>query len=133
VQSHALRAARTPAPLPAPAVVATPLRDEKEALVRLGGDRDLLDELIRMFLDGIDEQINELRHADTACDMAQLTSLAHAQKGTLGAIGATAARTLAAGLEDAARADDAPQAASLLAELLAALHALQGELRAVAA
>jgi signal transduction histidine kinase/CheY-like chemotaxis protein/HPt (histidine-containing phosphotransfer) domain-containing protein len=117
-----------PSALPGPA-----LRDEASALEHLGGDRELLDELVQMFLHGLDEQLADLQRCGQANDLPRLAKLAHAQKGTTGAIGATAARSVASALETACNGGDAVAAAALLESLLLALRALQDEAGAAAA
>jgi CheY-like chemotaxis protein/HPt (histidine-containing phosphotransfer) domain-containing protein len=132
----ALTPALPPGPLAAPASPATPpvaqaaarpLRDEATALEHLGGDRELLDELVRMFMTDLGPQLEELRDCGTGGDLAKLGRLAHAQKGSAGAVGAVAARALASALETACAAGDRAACASLLADLLEALLALLDE------
>jgi two-component system sensor histidine kinase/response regulator len=104
-----------------------PLRDEAKALEHLGGDSELLDELVRMFMDRLPEQLEELRQCGTSGDLRRLSRLAHAQKGSAGAIGAVAARTLASALETACNGGNIDACRSVLGELLHALQALLDE------
>jgi CheY-like chemotaxis protein len=131
-----------PAPLAAPAPPATPpvaqaaaqpLRDDATALEHLGGDRELLDELVQMFMADLGPQLEELRACGTSGDLPKLGRLAHAQKGSAGAVGAVAARSLASALETACAAGDRASCASLLADLLQALQALLDEAAMAAA
>jgi HPt (histidine-containing phosphotransfer) domain-containing protein len=112
---------------------AQPLRDDATALEHLGGDRELLDELVQMFMADLGPQLEELRACGTSGDLPKLGRLAHAQKGSAGAVGAVAARSLASALETACAAGDRASCASLLADLLQALQALLDEAAMAAA
>jgi signal transduction histidine kinase/DNA-binding NarL/FixJ family response regulator/HPt (histidine-containing phosphotransfer) domain-containing protein len=116
-----------PAVPPAAQTRARPLRDEAMALENLGGDRELLDELVQMYMAGLTEQLEELRQCGTIGDLPKLGRLAHAQKGAAGAVGAVAARSLAAALETACTAANPVTSAAALAELLQALQFLLDE------
>jgi PAS domain S-box-containing protein len=142
----AVTPAMPPAPLAAPEppasplatppvaqAAAQPLRDEATALEHLGGDRELLDELVQMFMTNLGPQLEELRACGTSGNLAQLGRLAHGQKGSAGAVGAVAARSLSSALETACAAGDRAACASLLAELLQALQALLDEAATAAA
>jgi two-component system, sensor histidine kinase and response regulator len=134
VQQHALpRAAedRPVLPMPssagAPAETPRPLRDDAAALETLGGDRELLDELLDMYLQSLEPESAELRRVGATNDLAKLGRLAHAQKGSAGAVGANAARSAASALETSCNEGDATAAMRWLDELLGALRALRDE------
>jgi CheY-like chemotaxis protein len=130
----AMPALLAPAALrPAAQTAAQALRDDAMALEHVGGDRELLDELVQMFMTGLGEQLEELRHCGTTGDLPKLGRLAHAQKGAAGSVGAVAARSLASALEAACTAGDRATSASALAELLQALQALLDEAATAAA
>jgi CheY-like chemotaxis protein len=118
---------------PAAQAAAQALRDDAVALEHVGGDRELLDELVQMFMDGLGDQLEELRQCGMTGDLPKLGRLAHAQKGAAGSIGAVAARTLASALETACTAGDQATSASALAALLQALQALLDEAATAAA
>ena len=132
VQQHALPRApmdlpASPAPNHADIRAPGPLRDAAAALDMLGGDCELLDELVQMFLLDLAPQCAELSRIGAAGDLPKLGRLAHAQKGAAGAIGANAARLAASALETACDAGDAAGAARWLDALLRALQALRSE------
>jgi HPt (histidine-containing phosphotransfer) domain-containing protein len=103
------------------------LRDEATALEQLGGDRELLDELVQMYMADLPAQLAEFQAPSVLNDLPRLSKLAHAQKGAAGAVGATAARACASALETACYAADAAMSAQQLALLVAAMLALQQE------
>jgi PAS domain S-box-containing protein len=78
-------------PGPEPAAAAGEAPDWETALKWAGGDRQLLGELVRLFLDRCPEWLAELRRALAAGDAARLHRAAHALKGNLGNLGARAA------------------------------------------
>ncbi len=118
-------------PVPVPPTVPPdhlPIRDEAAALSNLEGDHALLQELTEMFLGDIDAQLAALAELDAVTGLDTLTRLAHALKGSVGALGAITARQLASELETAGRAGDAAQAARLQTQLHTALQALRDDL-----
>jgi len=88
--------------------------DTKETLDRLGGDRDLLETIHRVFLEDAPLQISKLREALEANDAAVAERRAHTIKGASANIGATAMRERASKMELAARDGDLDQVGSLL-------------------
>jgi CheY-like chemotaxis protein/HPt (histidine-containing phosphotransfer) domain-containing protein len=126
--SAGARAANAPqAPQVPPAATPAPLRDDASALEMLGGDRELLDELMEMYVQSLEPQSAELRRVGAAKDLVKLGRLAHAQKGSAGAVGANAARSAASALETSCNDGDAAAAMRWLDELLSALQALRDE------
>ena len=115
-----------------PTVLAPPrpqaIRDQATALAHLDGDADLLRELTEMFLDGVDAQMAELLAIAPPRDLPRLSSLAHALKGSVSALGAIEAREKASALEIAARQGDAVQSADLQQGLHTALQRLKADL-----
>lgn len=110
------------------AQTALPVLDSRAALDQLGGDVSLLNELITMYLSGIDTTAIEIQQAINAGDLTRLGSIAHAQKGTAGAIGATACRSVAADLEKSCQDVDFEKSISLAHDLIASLVTLQQEI-----
>jgi CheY-like chemotaxis protein len=116
-----------PATPPVPAPVPGPLRDDAAALELLGGDRELLAELVQMFLQDLKPQGAELSRVGATGNLPKLGKLAHAHKGAAGTVGANAARSAASALETACNAGDTSGAALWLDALLGALQALRSE------
>jgi two-component system, sensor histidine kinase and response regulator len=73
--------------------------DFSAALNYVGGDRELLDELIGIFVEDAPIRMKALRHAIGSGEATELTREAHTLKGSLKVIGATTAAGLAQGLE----------------------------------
>ncbi len=108
---------RVEAEAPAPSPVADVLFDEEAALACTGGDRQLLREIVALFRK---DRAASLKRIDTAIakgDGEQLRLAAHALKGSLATVGATAARQTAAELEQMGRAAILAGAAELAARL----------------
>ena len=82
-----------------------------------------------MYLERVDEEIQEIRSVDVTGDLVRLAHLAHAQKGVVALLGAHVARDLAAKLEAASRVGDVTDACKLKDELVKALSALRDDLR----
>jgi len=104
----ALAAAVRGAPPPAPSVGSEPLAraeapDWTAALERVGGDRALLGELVRLFLQECPGWVRELRRGLEAGDAAALKRVAHNLKSCMGNFGARAAFERALRLETLGR------------------------------
>jgi len=91
--------------------------DWSGALERVGGDRELLRELIRVFLEEWPKWKAALGHALAARDSAQVRRLAHTVKGALGQFEAHEAAEAAERLESMARAGDLQEAGHVYALL----------------
>ena len=100
---------------------ATPAFDTTELLDRVGGDRQLLAELVEMFSEESPKTVAVLRRSLTDQDAPSLERAAHKLRGALGAFGAEAASQTALSLETLGRAGD-------LSGADAQLKALEGEL-----
>jgi HPt (histidine-containing phosphotransfer) domain-containing protein len=70
---------------------------------QVGGDRELMVEIIDLFLEERKQQVLEMREALQAVDWDSLAKLAHTIKGSLGSLHAPRARSRAQELEIAAR------------------------------
>jgi CheY-like chemotaxis protein/HPt (histidine-containing phosphotransfer) domain-containing protein len=104
---------REPAPpSDSPASNVDSVLDADEALANVGGDREILQELVDMFLDGSDAMMAEIADAIEQKDAAALQRTAHGLKGAVRHLGAKHASEAAYALELAgreARLADAPQ------------------------
>jgi two-component system sensor histidine kinase/response regulator len=112
---------RTPLPgggVPADAVVESGAGfDERIGLDRTGGDRELLKELITVFLHEIPGWMQALRDAVGRRDAAELRRVAHAVKGAVDSCGASGAFDAAMLLERAGASNDLSGAPAALAAL----------------
>jgi signal transduction histidine kinase/DNA-binding response OmpR family regulator/sensor domain CHASE-containing protein len=114
-----------PAPSPAPSAAEPPI-DLATLSTIVGGDRDLLVELGRLFQQDYPQQLATLREAIAQADRQRLERTAHSLKGALATIGATTARSLANELEtmgQGCRIDEARATLSKLEAELAKLSA----------
>ena len=73
--------------------------DWQDAHETVGGDRQLLCELIEEFTEESDKMLNEIGRAISGNDSAELRRSAHAMKGALGHLGANQTSKLASKLE----------------------------------
>lgn len=93
------------------------LFDRADALSRIGGDEELLDMLIDMFVDDTPRYLAELDAALDAADWPRLARGAHDLKGVLATFSARRAEALARELEQAGQAGRGATAAELIAPL----------------
>jgi CheY-like chemotaxis protein/HPt (histidine-containing phosphotransfer) domain-containing protein len=105
--------------------------DKDEALQRVGGDVDLLRELVEVFLESCPGQLRELREAAAAGDPERMRRTAHAIKGAVSNFGARLAVEAAQRLETMDR-DGVASAAQTCAALEDRLARLQLTLAAFA-
>ena len=91
--------------------------DFSAALNYVGGDRELLDELIGIFVEDAPLRMKAIRHAIGSAEAMELTREAHTLKGSLKVIGATAAAGLAQGLEALGRDGNIAEADKLAVAL----------------
>ena len=111
--------------------------DRHVALLRVGGDEELLKEIAAIFLDDYPKVLGEIRAAISNGNARQLESSAHALKGSVGNFGARAAVDSALRLEQMGRerrldGDGLGVAASQELDLLdQVLAALREELEAL--
>lgn len=80
--------------------------DRAALLERLEGDRDLLVEIVGLFLDDCPRRMASGRLALGAGDTATLARIAHSLKGSAANFGSASATAAAAAVETAARAGD---------------------------
>lgn len=105
--------------------------DEAVALSRVGGDFELLREVVGLFLDDYPQALDKIREAVTAGDQANLERQAHSLKGSVSTFGAKEAFEAALSLEKQGRNGDLTSAAEGLSRLEQALSALRPELEAI--
>ena len=100
--------------------------DPEALLARLGGDEDLLREVVGLFLDESPRLLGEAEAALAAGDAGRLEQTAHRLKGAIRNFGTSPAAEAAGRLEALGRSgnlDDAPAACRELAEALGRLRA----------
>ncbi|MBM4180716.1 MAG: response regulator [Betaproteobacteria bacterium] len=91
--------------------------DRVDALARIGGDEELLDTLIGMFVDDAPRYLSELDAALDSADWPRLARGAHDLKGVLATFSAWRALDVAKALEQAGKAGRGAAAAELLSPL----------------
>jgi PAS domain S-box-containing protein len=103
--------------------------DESLALSRVGGDVELLKEVIELFLDDYPSTFEKIRSAVAASDATALEHSAHSLKGSVSTFGANRAFEAAFTLEKQGRSKDLRGSQAGLFELEQALEALRPELQ----
>jgi PAS domain S-box-containing protein len=102
------------------------------ALARLGGDRELLEELAGMFLEQLPELLNETAAGLAAADLTAAITPAHTLKGLLAQFGAEEAHLFARDVEAAARGNRRDEAVAACTRLRTACDALLPEFEQLA-
>ena len=115
--------------------VGAPVPEEKHLdlerlLEQLGGGKEMVQKLARMFLQGLPEQLAELRNASTQRDDRALARMAHMLKGAIANFGTGPAYAAASRLEQSARKSEWIEIASAQLEFDKQLDKLVGELEA---
>jgi HPt (histidine-containing phosphotransfer) domain-containing protein len=105
--------------------------DEDAVLDRFDGDKELLRELVVVFLDSCGSLMAELRQAVTRRDREAVQRTAHSLKGSVSNFAARAASEAALRLETMARAGDLTQVEEAYAALAAAIELLKPALAAL--
>lgn len=105
-----------------------PVLDYEVAMLRVGGDAELLKELAQLFLEEYPRLIAELRAAHQQGDAKQVERTAHGLKGSVANFGAKPAVDAAYQIEQLGRGGRLDPVAELLQSLDLALLALQSEL-----
>jgi HPt (histidine-containing phosphotransfer) domain-containing protein len=109
---------------------ASPNDRYNELLVLMEGDRDLLQELIGVFLEDAPQRIEGVRRALADGDADALYKAAHALKGSAGNFGAPNVVSRANRLEALAQENDLETATTQFTSLVAEMDDLVGELMA---
>ncbi len=103
--------------------------NERAALKQLGGDSDLLEEMIELFLMESPRQLSELSRFQAEGDLAALANAAHAIKGTIVYFCADTAKACADTLEQTARSGQSADFKGLTEALISAVTELGRQLR----
>jgi HPt (histidine-containing phosphotransfer) domain-containing protein len=112
----------------APSMSEFPVLEPEEFEEQVGGDRELMVEIIDLFFEERRRQIPEMRLALANGQFAQLSRLAHTIKGSLGSLRATRARWRAHELEFAAGGEDGNSCRESFSAFEQDLNALDPEL-----
>jgi PAS domain S-box-containing protein len=102
--------------------------DESLALSRVGGDSELLKEVVELFLDDYPSTLEKIKRAVTSRDATAVEHHAHSLKGSVSTFGANRAFEAAFALEKQGRSGDLTGAQEGLSQLEKALEALRPEL-----
>ena len=102
--------------------------DEALALSRVGGDVELLKEVVELFLDDYPSTFEKIKGAVARRDATALEHAAHSLKGSVSTFGANRAFEAAFTLEKQGRSGDLTDAQDGLLQLEQALEALRPEL-----
>ncbi|MGH9688161.1 MAG: response regulator [Candidatus Acidiferrales bacterium] len=105
--------------------------DVGAALDRVEGDRELLDELVRLFIEGSSAAMQEMRQALSERDAHALDRLAHTMKGSSGSLGANRVSEAALVLEMRARSGALENAGELIGALQVELDRVLPELESL--
>ena len=101
--------------------------DKATALVETAGDEALLEELLSLFRAAAAEDLEQMRQAVTAGDVAATMAAAHSLKGAAASLGLESIRRLAEAVEQAGPSGDiatARETLPILADLLDQLATL---------
>jgi len=108
-----------------------PVLEPEEFEEQVGGDRELMVEIIDLFFEEGQRQMADMRITLANGNFGQLSRLAHTIKGSLGSLRATRARCRAHELESAAGRGDANRCRQSLAAFEQDLIELEPELRSL--
>jgi HPt (histidine-containing phosphotransfer) domain-containing protein len=114
----------TPPPLPPP--VQEPLLDTDALSSRVGGDQELMREILLLSVSENQRLLEELRAAQSRAEWPRVQSFTHTLKGSLGNIGANAASRAARTVEQACQTADPQPIEEGIGELAGAIEALHG-------
>ena len=112
--------------------LSVPIFDREAALARVEGDQQLLQELVRVFLDDCPRLLADIRAAAAAGDAARLARAAHSFRGAVGNFAASVAEEAGLRLEQIGSGGDMSRAGGAVAELEQALQHLRAALLAAA-
>jgi PAS domain S-box-containing protein len=110
-------------PVP-PASVEEPLLDTQALSSRVGGDQELMREILLLSVSENERLLEELKAVQSRAEWPRVQSLAHTLKGSLGNVGATAAFRAARNVEQASQTADPQQIEEGIGELAGAIAAL---------
>jgi len=107
--------------------------DRESVLERLGGDEAFMQEVASVFLEHTPPRLEQIRRALSNRDLSALQRAAHALKGSIGYLGASAAAASVLDLEQAASSGDLARSHLSLAALERDLEALMAAVTELAA
>ena len=107
-----------------------PVFDRQKACEALGGDEELLNEMLGLFLAGLDDYLAPLNQAIANDDAQTTAQLAHRIKATTGTLEAQSLSELAKRLELAGKTNESGWQI-MARELLSGLQQLADEIRAM--
>ncbi|MGH7935928.1 MAG: Hpt domain-containing protein, partial [Chthoniobacterales bacterium] len=102
--------------------------DRQLALSRVGGDKQLLQEIAVLFIEECPRAVGQIQEAVARGDAAKLENAAHALKGSVANFGARNAVEAAFRLEQMGRTNQISDAAGMLVKLESALAVVCAEL-----
>lgn len=105
--------------------------DLKKALEQVGGDREILKEIIGIYCEEYPKQLFQIQQAIDKNDTAVVNEVAHTIKGAVGNFGAKSAFEAALYLEKIGKSKDLSGALSAFAVLKEKLEQLERELKAI--
>ena len=108
-----------------PSSVPPGLIDEKKGLAGLGGDRELMADVLRLFIEDSARLLREMHTAVARKNAEAIRQVAHALKGSIANLSSGSARELAAELEQLGKRDDLESAPALVERLGHELTILQ--------
>ena len=101
------------------------LINERKMLAGLGGDRELMAEVLRLFIDDSARLMREMQTAAARNNAEAIRQVAHALKGSIANLSSGTARELAAEIERIGKSGEVEGVASLVERLEEELHILQ--------
>ena len=105
--------------------------DLDDALEKVGGDREILEEIYKVFAESYPEQLSELKNAIDNGDAPIVERAAHTLKGSMGVFSAKKSLETAFRLETMGRDGQLQEAASVYSKLEQEIEELDAALRAV--
>ncbi len=98
---------------------------------RLMGDKELIVEVLKVFLDDAPKQLADMKDALPEKNMEKLRDAAHSLKGSAGNIGAERLHSVARQIEKTSGNGDAQKTGALLAELMASFEEAKAEIEKI--
>ena len=111
-------------PTPPPPPVEEPLLDMNALSSRVGGDQELMGEILLLSVSESHRLLEELESAQSRAEWPQVQSISHTLKGSLGNIGATVAYHAAKSVEQACQSGNAAQITTAIVDLSRAIRQL---------
>ncbi|MBW2091099.1 MAG: response regulator [Deltaproteobacteria bacterium] len=105
--------------------------DMTKLMTNVGGDRSLLKAMIRLFIEGLPDQLAKIKNALDDADIQALKDGLHSLKGTVGHFAANAAQNAALRLEEAANEKNPERTKAVLSEFEYELERLKQALLAI--